>query len=432
MYRTKLGIRLMDWISKKFPRLLNTLSYVSITFGFLAMIFALIFLFLSIKAMTAIVTVPKIPPLMPLVPYLPEIFNLPLPPFYFSYWIVIILIVAVTHEFAHGIFARYFGLKIKSTGFGFLGPFLAAFVEPDEKALQKKSKRAQLSVISAGSFSNCIFAIIFLLILPLFFSLSTVPSSILYATTSINVSDIESLSIDSTEFRGFTKEEILPHLGETNELVRIKAINNSVFFATQETLKQQIDVPNEISTLNVFYDGPLIRANIQGEIKEINGIKVRDYDKIFQNLSLIQPGQVVTIKTTVSEYEIVAIEHPKNSSKGFIGIGSMLLPVTGLTKRIQDFTSPIKNPFMLYKSKYNEDIFVFFFNMLWWLALACFSMALINMLPLGILDGGRFIYITVLWLTNSKKVAERIFRLAAFLVLLLFLTLMVIWVIRAF
>ena len=36
----------------------------------------------------------------------------------------------------------YNKVEIKTTGFGFLGPFLAAFVEPDEKQMQKKTSSA--------------------------------------------------------------------------------------------------------------------------------------------------------------------------------------------------------------------------------------------------------------------------------------------------
>ena len=79
---------------------------------------------------------PKIPPLIPLVPYIDKILPTGLvPPFYFTYWIIAIAIVAVFHEFAHGIFAKIRGIRLKSTGFGFLGPLLAAFVEIDEKQI---------------------------------------------------------------------------------------------------------------------------------------------------------------------------------------------------------------------------------------------------------------------------------------------------------
>ena len=51
----------------------------------------------------------KIAPLMPLIPYVDTIFKVSfLPPFYFTYWIVVLAIVAIVHEFSHGIFAKEF------------------------------------------------------------------------------------------------------------------------------------------------------------------------------------------------------------------------------------------------------------------------------------------------------------------------------------
>ena len=125
---------------------------------------------------------------MPLIPYLPSIFKISfLPPFYFTYWILAIAIIAIFHEFAHGIVAKRYGIRIKTTGFGFLGPFLAAFVEPDEKQMQKKSKFQQITVLSAGTFTNLILSLLFFLLLSGFFILLwTVIISDLHAHFVIN------------------------------------------------------------------------------------------------------------------------------------------------------------------------------------------------------------------------------------------------------
>lgn len=430
LYRTKVGLKFINWFSKKFSPVLRILSYLSITFGFLAMISSFWLLYRSIEIILTLVTVPKIPPIMPLVPYLPQIFNLPLPPFYFTYWLLIIAIVAIVHEFSHGIFAALYKLKIKATGFGFLGPFLAAFVEPDEKALQKRRPKQQLAILSAGSFANFIFAIIFLIILQLFFILSTAPSGIIYATTSVNISEINNMTLDSTVIQGFQKDQLLSSLNSSNELVKISTTNNT-YYISQSLLKDELkEFTNDSKSLVAFYDSPMIKANISGEITKVNGIAVRDYDKIFANLSETHPGDSVTIETTEAIYDLTADKNPLNETKGFIGLGSTLTPVSGIAKLIQDISSPMKNPFMFYDSKYDIDTFLFFFNLLWWLVIICVSVALINMLPLGMLDGGRFIYIAVLGLTRSKKVAELVYKIAAFLVLLILLVLTAVWFIR--
>src|SRR3989344_8635488 len=94
----------------------------------------------------------------------------------FWHWIITIFILALVHEFCHGILARLYNLKIKSSGLAILGVLLpivpAAFVEPDEKKLFKKKKKEQLSVLAAGPFSNLVLAgIIFLISLFLFMPL---------------------------------------------------------------------------------------------------------------------------------------------------------------------------------------------------------------------------------------------------------------------
>jgi len=109
-----------------------------------------------------------------------------LPPFYFTYWIVIIAVIAITHEMAHGILMRLYNVKIKSTGFAFFPWFFpvfpAAFVEQDEKSMNKSTKFHQLAILSAGTFANVVTAALFLVILFGFFSLAFAPSGVVFDT----------------------------------------------------------------------------------------------------------------------------------------------------------------------------------------------------------------------------------------------------------
>lgn len=158
LYRTQLGLKLMDKISKRFPRFLNFVSYISIVIGFAGMVFIFYFL---IKGTINMILKPASTPILS--PVLPGIQIPGLPVLSFWHWIIAILLIATIHEFSHGVFARLNDIKIKSSGFAFLGPILAAFVEPDEKQMEKKSTHAQLSVMSGGPFSNILFAAIIVL-----------------------------------------------------------------------------------------------------------------------------------------------------------------------------------------------------------------------------------------------------------------------------
>jgi membrane-associated protease RseP (regulator of RpoE activity) len=79
-------------------------------------------------------------------------------------WIILI-ISAIIHEFAHGTMLRTIKAKVKSMGFILAVIFpLGAFVEPDDKEIEKKKKRSVIRMLSAGPTSNAIIAIIFILI----------------------------------------------------------------------------------------------------------------------------------------------------------------------------------------------------------------------------------------------------------------------------
>ena len=155
MYRTKLGMRAIEKFSSKFSKLLHIMKYpiVILGFGLMAMM-----IFLLCQTVYIYVTFPQIsqiikaPPIMPLIPYFPQIFGVEslMPPFYFMYFILALLIVAVVHEFSHGIYMRLFNTKIKSTGFAFLGPVLGAFVEQDDKDFHKKKNFEQMVVLGAA------------------------------------------------------------------------------------------------------------------------------------------------------------------------------------------------------------------------------------------------------------------------------------------
>ena len=69
----------------------------------------------------------------------------------------------------------------------------------------------------------------------------------------------------------------------------------------------------------------------------------------------------------------------------------------------------------------------FIYDLLWWLVLISFSVALVNMLPVGIFDGGRFFYLTIFAITKSEKAAAKTYKALTFIFLMLLLVLMIFW-----
>ena len=97
MYKTKLGLKLMDYFAKKFPRTLRILSYFSVGLGFVGMISVLLIL---VKGAINLIQIPDSQPM--LAPLLPGIKIPGLPTLSFWHWVIGILIVAVIHESFHG------------------------------------------------------------------------------------------------------------------------------------------------------------------------------------------------------------------------------------------------------------------------------------------------------------------------------------------
>jgi len=433
LYKTSWGIKLINYLGRKYRRTLKALSYVSITMGYLLMIgvFYLIYTIVKVYLFNpSIVRAIKIPPILPLVPYLPQVFSLDfLPPFYFTYWIVILAIIAITHEMAHGIFAAYDKVKIKTTGFGFfpffLPIFLAAFVELDEKKMAKKSKFKQMVILSAGTFANVLTAIFFFLILVIFFSLAFSASGVVfdsYATSAIMVSGIS--SVNGIHVNNASYDKII-ELADKEGLNEISA-NNETYLATKSSLENQKEYNGQIL---VYNSAPAIKENLSSIILEIGGVKIDNLDKLVEELGKYSPGEEVIVKTkTTQGFEEKAItleEHPERPGTAWLGIGFTNQEGSSVLGKIMGKLS-FKQPWVYYEPKFGE-ISIFIYNLLWWIILISVSVALINMLPVGIFDGGRFFYLTVFALTKSEKTAKKAFAFSTYFFLFILLLLMFFW-----
>ncbi len=255
MYPTKIGIKLMDRISKIRPGLLKALGYVGVVLGFIGMVF--IFYTLAQGAYQTIF-VPKAPPTI--APVLPGISIPGVPALTFWHWIIAILITASVHEFSHGVFARLFQIKIKSSGFALFGPILAAFVEPEEETLKKIAPRKQLAIFAAGPFANIVLGVIFLLVLN-------------FVTGPLQISVMEPQGIIVNEVKeGYPADTV----GLKPPFI-IKSINN------EETL------------------------SITNFTKAVSDLK---------------PDQQISLGTDKGTYTLTTSKNPENESKGFMGVGS--------------------------------------------------------------------------------------------------------------
>jgi len=437
LYRTKWGVKLIEHVGNKYKKTLNTLSYVSIGLGYILMTSML---YLIIQTVYLYLTSPisemiKAPPIAPLIPYFPKLFGLQsfFPPFYFIYFIVAILIVATVHEFSHGIFARRFGVKIKSTGFAFLKYFPAlfgAFVEQEEKHMKKAKKLEQMSILSAGVFANLLTAILFYIILFWFFTWTFTAMGVAFNTYSYTGVGIQNItSVNGVELTDHSYEGILDLLNETG-FNKIEA-NGRSYVATKEILSEQ----EEIQGIVILYDdAPAINSDLGNIISEINGEEIDSIEKLEIEIKRYSPGDVAKIKTISDEGEIESEitlgENPEKPGLPWLGIGFYDQSRTGFRGAILSLFPSYAKPHIYYQPK--NDLSLFVKDLLWWIVIINFLVALFNMMPLGILDGGRFFYLTVLGITKSEKISEKLFKFMTYFILFLFVILMLKWALGFF
>jgi len=434
LHKTTWGVNLIHRTGEKYKRTLKFLSYISVSLGYLLMA-GMIYLVGKIVWIYVlhgeIVRELKVPPITPLLPYLPQVFNLNLPPFYFTYWILIIAIIAITHEFAHGIFAARNKVRIKSTGFGFfpffLPIFLAAFVELDEKKMGKKKIFDQLAILSAGTFANTLTAILFAGVMLVFLSLSFAPSGVVfdsYPYTSIGISSI--IAVNNITMNNPSYQKILDSINETGfsevQTYSGKYLASKSFIEPQNSTSEQ---------LILYYDSPAIRANLESIILKVNGKQITSIDGLAEEIYRYSPGTSITLTVIGQDKEpydrnIVLGQNPKYENLSWLGIGFYPDKNQGALTQMYSSLFSLNRNHVYYASKIG-DAGIFIYHLLWWLVIISISVALINMLPMGMFDGGRFFYLTILAITKKEEIAKKAFKFATYFFLFLLAVVMFFW-----
>jgi len=253
LYKTDLGLKAMDKYSKKYKKIVSFLGYAGIVAGYIGMIYISYLVIIEVfRILTSHPDAVGGGVLVPGTPIRGLGITFPL----IMGWLVL-FITASVHEFSHGIIARVHNIKIKSSGPAFIGPMLAAFVEPDENSLKKAKKKHQLSMFAAGPFSNII---LFGLCLLLFIGSSNL-------SYNVNPEGVE-ISI--------TQDQTLPaYTSGMSQKTTILEINNTI-----------VNTRNELGIL--LYNS--------------------------------KPGETLLVKTIDGDYEITLTSHPDAPEIGYMGI----------------------------------------------------------------------------------------------------------------
>lgn len=191
--------------------------------------------------------------------------------FYFAipfwHWLLAIALLAFVHEMMHGIMACISKVKIKSLGIGLLAIIPLAFVEPDEKQLEKKNIGDKLRIYAAGSFANFILAVISLLLL-FFFS------------TSIFVAD-------GVAFNGYISENI-----NINKSIILDSYFNYSIVKFEN--KTYIVFKNKSVAYPTY---PAVLNQIEGVIVRIGNYTIKDVHDLLRTMEKIGCNQSTKIET---------------------------------------------------------------------------------------------------------------------------------------
>jgi len=248
-----------------------------------------------------------------------------------AYFLLSIPIVLVMHEGAHGIVAALEKIKIKTGGFAIFIAMFAGFVEPDEEEFEKAKKISKLRVIGAGATSNVLFAIVL---------------GAIMLTNPVFGMVIESIPLFG--------EPILDTFYVTSSGVLILSIMEN------SGAEQAGLLANDIIT-------------------SINDIPIHGPSD-FPSLNPGEMASVSVVRDGMSlDFGVEIMAAPEDAERGLIGI-------------MRDNSIQFK-PVMNFIDWTNVDFNISMF--LLWLWMISFFIGIINMLPLPILDGGKFIHIII-------------------------------------
>jgi len=364
IYKTKLGISLMDRIAKKWPRFVLFMGTMGIYVGFAGMILMVYFIGLGVYQMFF---VPSAPPMFS--PVIPGV-SIPGSPITLPLFegLIALLVVVVFHEFTHGVISKAYKIPITSSGFVMFGPIPGAFVEPDEKKLKKAKRKAQLAIFAGGPFANVILALVLL--------------GVMLGMGAASTSMYDANGIQITGFTNVTEHESGARLESIYENEIIYSINN------------------------------------------VSVLHVSNLSYAMQNVS---PGDLITLDTNLGTKSIVVASNPANESLPYLGI-YLNQKIEGNSKFTNNkvFSTIyfwfFGNPYDL---RFNQGL-----GMLGWIFIISLGIGIVNLLPLGPMDGGRM-YLLALEKYFEKNTAKKIWAITTRILIFLLIMLIMVPIIKA-
>ncbi len=255
VYRTKVGLRLMERWGTKYRGLITVLGYIGIGVGFVGM--GLILWSLAqgtFKFLTDLSAPPVVTPVIP--GFSVPGFGLEVP--LITGWIALFALLVI-HEFSHGVVARAHRIPVKSSGLLVFGPLFGAFVEPDEKKLDREHETVQYALSAAGPWSNILSAGIAVLVLMLI------------------VAPLTGLASDADGVR--------------------------------------------VTTVVEGYPAAIAGMSEGDIIKTVDGVVITDREQLAAQMAGVAPGESVALGTQEKTYSVMTVANPENTESGIGYLG---------------------------------------------------------------------------------------------------------------
>ena len=256
-WRTRAFNNFLSKLGKKHKRFWKIVGNLALAQGIGMMVYAMVFLAQNMLLLQRGEGAP-------VVPIIPGI-TLSLAPSTLIPLLLIIALVIVFHEFAHGILCEVEDVQIKSCGLLFVAVIPGAFVEPETSSLESAPPISKLRIFSAGSFANLVVGLLLLFVV----------------------------------------------------------LNPVVFGAIISPFYQ---ASAGVVVLDVDRENPSTYANIAAgdAILRINGSEIRNVYDFLEYMSRTKPWQVLNVtllhEGSLKNVLIKLVPHPRNETTGYMGV----------------------------------------------------------------------------------------------------------------
>lgn len=125
-------------------------------------------------------------------------------------------------------------------------------------------------------------------------------------------------------------------------------------------------------------------------ITQANGQEIKNYDEFSRTLDCAKPGEEFKVTADGNEYKLILGEHPENSAKGYLGIYASQHTKTELKSQTTG-------------AKVGFDILSWFIELFLITGILSLGIGLVNLLPIGPVDGGRMSELTLRRIKGNEK-----------------------------